>query len=125
MHMASATREKPSHNPEADPIPLPNGPAAAAILAGGIGSAWYGLLVVLAESVKSIGKLLTFYKPVGNLTGKTIIGVAGFLLSWFILNSLWKGKDVKVDQVWTAALVLIVVGLILTFPPVFLFIAGE
>lgn len=123
--MSSVTKETISHNSEAEPMPLPNGPAAAAILAGGIGSAWYGLVVVLAESVKSIGKLLTFYKPVGNLSGKTIIGVLGFLLAWVILNSVWKGRDVKVEKVWNVTLALIVLGLVLTFPPVFLFIAGE
>lgn len=123
--MSSVVKETISPNSEAEPMPLPNGPAAAAILAGGIGTAWYGLMVVLAEGVKAIGNLLNFYKPSGPLSGKTTIGVLGFLLSWVILNNLWKGKDVKVEKVWTISLALIVIGLVLTFPPVFLFFAGE
>lgn len=123
--MSSVVKETISPNPVAEPMPLPNGPAAAAILAGGIGTAWYGLLVILAESVKNIGNLLNFYKPSGPLSGKTTVGVLGFLLIWAVLHNLWKRKDVEIEKVWTVSLALIVIGLVLTFPPVFLFFAGE
>ncbi|MCL5677610.1 MAG: hypothetical protein M1602_07115 [Firmicutes bacterium] len=123
--MSSVVKETISPNLVAEPMPLPNGPAAAAILAGGIGTAWYGLLVILAESVKNIGNLLNFYKPSGPLSGKTTVGVLGFLLIWAVLHNLWKGKDVEIEKVWTVSLALIVIGLVLTFPPVFLFFAGE
>lgn len=115
----SVTRETISYDAQTESAPLPMGPAAAAILAGGIGSAWYGLMVLLAEASKGFGNLLNFYKPVGPLSGKTIVGVAGFLLVWLVLGSLWKDKDVELNKVWPVALVLIILGLVFTFPPFF------
>ena len=117
--MSSVTKETISYDAQAETSPLPMGPAAAAILAGGIGSAWYGLMVLLAEASKGFGNLLNFYKPVGPLSGKTIVGVAGFLLVWLVLGSLWKDKDVELNKVWPVALVLIILGLVFTFPPFF------
>ena len=51
---------------------LTNGPAAAALLAVGMGSLALGLCVILSEAIKSVNKALNFYDPVGPLSGKTI-----------------------------------------------------
>lgn len=115
----SVMKEKLSSAPETEAAPLANGPAAAAILAGGIGSTFYGLLIVLVEASPAIKKLLTLNNGVGPLSGKTTIGVIGWLIAWVVLGQLWKGKSVDLNKVWTAALALIVLSLLLTFPPVF------
>lgn len=115
----SVMKEKLSNAPEAEALPLANGPAAAAILAGGIGGTFYGLLIVLVEASPAIKKLLTLSNGVGPLSGKTIFGVIGWLVAWVVLGQLWKGKNVDLNKVWTATLALIVLSLLLTFPPVF------
>lgn len=108
---------------EAEPAPLPNGPAAAAILAGGIGTAWYGLMVVASEWVPTVAQIFTLNKGVGPLSGKTTFGMLGFLAAWAILANMWKGANLDVDKVWKVSLVLIGLGLIFTFPTFFRMLA--
>lgn len=117
--MSAMTDRNDLRNPGSEPQPLPNGPAAAAILAGGIGSAWYGLMVVLVEASKGIKSALNWWNPAGPLTGKTSMGVIGFLVAWFLLARLWKGKNVDLDKIWKISLALIIVGILFTFPPIF------
>lgn len=115
--MSDITKERTASEVEA--APLPNGPAATAILAAGIGSAWYGLLVVLVEASPAVKSLMTLSKGVGPLSGKTTIGTLGFLLAWAILAGIWKRKSVSIDKVWQLSLLLIALGLLFTFPPFF------
>lgn len=101
------------------PKDLTNGPAAAAILAAGIGSMVLGLFVILSEALKSVNNALNFYNPVGPLSGKTIIAIAVWLVAWIILHISWKNKQVNFAGVFTASLILIILGLLGTFPPFF------
>ncbi|MFA6054306.1 MAG: hypothetical protein WC769_02905 [Thermodesulfovibrionales bacterium] len=98
---------------------LTNGPAAAAILAAGIGSLALGLFVILAEASSSVNNALNFYDPVGPLSGKTTLAIIIWILSWMILHSSWKNKQVGFAGVFTVSLILIVLGLLGTFPPFF------
>jgi hypothetical protein len=98
---------------------LTNGPAAAAILAAGIGSMVLGLSVILSEAMKSVNNALNFYNPVGPLSGKTIVAIVVWILSWVILHSSWKNKQVSFASVFTVSIILIVLGLLGTFPPFF------
>ena len=98
---------------------LTNGPAAAAILSAGIGSMVLGLFTTLAEAIVSIKNALVFYNPVGPLSGKTTLAVVAWLVAWIILGSLWKNKQVGFTGVFAASLILIILGLIGTFPPFF------
>jgi hypothetical protein len=95
----------------------PDGPAAAALRAGGIGSAVFGLITLFSEVSAAFGKSLNWYSPVGALTGKSILGVATFLVAWAILHYAWKAKDTNFGSISRIALALLVVGLIGTFPP--------
>jgi hypothetical protein len=103
---------------------IQDGTAAAAILAAGIGLAVTGIVSASAEAIASWSAMLVWSKPVGALSGKTIIGIAAWLVSWLILGLVWKGKDVKFRLVLIVSTVLLAVGLLLTFPPVFELIAG-
>ena len=105
-------------------INKPNGPVAAALLAGGIGSAVLGLATFSVELSEAVKNLLNWYKPVGPLMGKSSLGILAFVLSWVILNALWKGKETNFNRIATVALVLVVIGLILTFPPVWAILLG-
>ena len=59
-----------------------NGLVAAAMLAAGIGCFLFGLITDFSEASKAIEGILSFSKPVGALSGKTIIShpVLGDLL---------------------------------------------
>jgi hypothetical protein len=104
---------------------IPNGPAAAALLAGGIGSAVFGVIVLLSEVIESVGPALNWYNPVGPLSGKTTLGVAVFFIAWVILHSMWKRKEVNFNSIVTTSFVLLAIGLLLTFPPVWRLFGAE
>lgn len=98
---------------------VPNGPAAAAVLAAGIGSLVLGLTTTLGEASVTIGNLLNFYGPVGPLSGKTIVALAVWLIAWASLNGSWKDRDVDFGKAWRTTMALVILGLLGTFPLVF------
>lgn len=104
----------------------PNGPVAAALLGGGIGSAVFGLITLFSALSDSFAQALNWYNPSGPLSGKSILGVASFFIAWAVLHSVWKGKEVNnFNSISTAALVLLAVGLLGTFPPVWHLFSSE
>ena len=104
---------------------LPNGPAAAALLAGGIGAAVFGLITFFSEISTPFGNSLNWDNPVGPLSGKSILGSVAFFLSWAVLAYVWKGKETNFSRIATIALILLVIGLITTFPPFWHLFASE
>ena len=103
----------------------PNGPVAAVFLAAGIGSFVLGLFVVLNEASTDISNFLKFDanyglgSGVGPLSGKAILGILAFLVSWLVLGLLFRGREVRFGPILTIALILVAAGFLLTFPPVF------
>ena len=97
--------------------PSRNGEAAAAIVAAGVGCAVFGILVVLVALSTAIETLLTFYAPVGSLSGKSIVAVGVWLISWFALHRAWKDKHLDQRKTFTAAAILVGLGVLGTFPP--------
>ena len=98
---------------------VPNGPAAAAILSAGVGSAVIGLMTTGAVISAGLKMALNWWSPAGPLTGKTGLGVIAWLVTWVVLHVLWKDKDVPLVRVLVVTLALLALGLLLTFPPVF------
>src|SRR5512146_825379 len=72
-----------------------NGPVAAALLAGGIGSAAMGLITLIYEldDASAFAKSLAWNKGVGGLSGKSGLSIIIFFVAWAILHYLWKDKD--------------------------------
>ena len=100
----------------------PDGPAAAAMLAAGIGMFTLGLLTVLNEVSTGLHDWLEsweFDQGVGPLAGKTTLSVIVWALSWIALAIGLRGRDVNLKTWFWVALVLGVLGFIGTFPPVF------
>ena len=104
---------------------LPNGPAAAALLAGGIGAAVFGLITLFSELSTPFANALNWINPVGPLSGKSILGTVAFFGSWAVVGSMWKGKETNFSRIATIALALLVVGLITTFPPFWHLFTGK
>lgn len=96
---------------------IPNGPGAAAILAAGLGCAAVGILALAGDASDAIGRFLNFYNPVGALSGVTTLSIAIWLVAWFVLGSLWARKTVALGKVNLVAFALLLVSLLLTFPP--------
>lgn len=115
----------------APPATKPNGPAAAAFLAAGVGAFVLGLMVTLAEASADIKDFLDFSKNygigsgVGPLSGKVIIGVGSFLLTFVVLGLVLRGREVAFRKVFIATLILLGLGFALTFPPIFTIFAAE
>jgi hypothetical protein len=111
----------------------PSGPAAAVMIASGIGSFVIGIGVVLNEASAAIkaatgldfATILQFDKNfglgsgVGQLSGKVILAVIAFLASWVILHFAWRSRDVHLGRAFTATMILLALGFALTFPPIF------
>jgi hypothetical protein len=97
-----------------------NGPVAAALLAGGIGSAAMGLITLIYElnDTSAFAKSLAWNKGVGGLSGKAGLSIIIFFVAWAILHYLWKDKDTNFARISSIAIALLVVGLLGTFPPV-------
>jgi uncharacterized membrane protein YfcA len=96
-----------------------NGPFLAALVSAGIGCSVLGLCTTLAEASEPISQALNFYPPVGSLTGKSTLAIVAWLVSWFILQTMWKDKNLDFQKIVKVAFFSIVVGIIGTFPPFF------
>ena len=95
------------------------GVAAATLISSGIGVFVLGLMTTGAVLSEGLKNALNWWNPAGPLTGKTGIAVIAWLLSWVLLNTIWKGKNVDLRKSFIVTMVLIGLGLIFTFPPVF------
>ena len=97
----------------------PSGVGAAVILASGVGTFVLGLFTTLAVVSESFKDFLAFTDDVGPLAGKTIFGAGAFFAVWGILHGLWHDKNPPWRPVLLAAGILLVLGLIGTFPTFF------
>jgi hypothetical protein len=97
---------------------IPNGGGAAALLAAGIGSFAVALFALLANKFGSIKSAMIFYRPTGPLSGVTTCAIAVWLIAWFLLHRRWQVRMVRLRPIARAALVLLALSLLLTFPPI-------
>ncbi len=97
----------------------PNGAGAAALLAAGLGVFTIGLMTFLAENLPVWGNALNWWNPVGPPSGKTSIGIIVWLVAWAILHTRYKDADVNLGRATGWTWVLIVLGWLGTFPPMF------
>ena len=111
----------PEHISEADleVVAGPNGPAMAAILAAGLGVFFLGFLTTLNEMAVGVHDWLIFQERVGPLSGKTTMAGVGWLVVWAVLGVLWWKRDLPILAVAAATLLLVVIGNLLMFPPIF------
>lgn len=103
----------------------PFGPVAAVFLAAGVGSVVLGVLTVLSEASGGIKDFLQLSDPVGPLAGKTIFSVVAFIIAWVVLGVTYKEKDPDPRKVFMWTWIMLAVGLLLTFPPIFLAFEAE
>ncbi|MDR3754780.1 MAG: hypothetical protein P4K93_16290 [Terracidiphilus sp.] len=96
----------------------PNGAGAAAILAAGVGAFLIAVIAILADQSAAIKRLMIFWKPTGPLSGVTTCAIVLWLAVWAILHARWRHHTVALSRVNAVAFVLLILGLLLTFPPI-------
>jgi hypothetical protein len=101
-----------------DPPLRPNGSAAAAILAAGIGSFVLAILTIAADHSEGLRAMLTFYKLTGPLSGVTTTAVSIWILVWLILDRSWFRRELSLRKINFASITLLVLSLLATFPPI-------
>lgn len=83
-----------------------------------------GILAFTAEASRPLARALNFYNPTGPLSGKTTIAVVVWLVSWLVLSRLWRDRTVAMVPVSACAFLLLGVGFLLTFSPVWALVLG-
>jgi hypothetical protein len=97
-------------------VAVPNGAALAAFLGAGIGALGLGLVVFLNEL--GVFEVPALYGPAGGVTGRTAAGVVIWLVAWAVLHSRWKDRRMEPSGLFAMSLIMIAVGFVLCFPPV-------
>ena len=111
-------------NSETQQSRLPNGPAAAAMLAVGIGVCMFGVVVLLSEARPDLAGALNLIDSVGPLSGKVMVAIAIWLVSWANLHKVWARSLVGFGKISWLAFAMIIAGFALTFPPIFRLFEG-
>lgn len=93
-----------------------NGAALASFLAAGIGAFAVGFLVIVSEAGLFVAPAL--YGPAGGVSGRTTFAAAIWLIGWAVFHRRWKDRQLESRRVYTVTLVLIALGIVLSFPPV-------
>jgi hypothetical protein len=95
---------------------IPNGAALAAFLGAGIGAFAMGLFVLLNEAGLVVAP--TLYGPAGGVSGRTTFAVVTWLAAWAVLHVRWKRRQLPQGGILAATLLLVALGLLGTFPPI-------
>lgn len=103
----------------------PEGPIAAAIIAGGVGAAGLGALTTLAEASADIKEWLDFQSDVGPLSGKTTMAVVVWLVAWLILHLVYRKRPYETRRAFMISIVLVGLGVLGTFPTFFQAFAAD
>jgi hypothetical protein len=88
-------------------------------VSAGIGSLVLGVLTTGAVLSEGLREALTMSEAVGPLSGKTTHAVLVWLVSWLGLHLAWRKRDIDTRAASLACLVLVALGIVFTFPPVF------
>jgi hypothetical protein len=111
-----------SSKPVRLPVPaakaMTNGFGAAAVLAAGVGSFMLSVLAIAADKITTIKSAMIFYHPTGPLSGVTTLAIVIWIGVWIVLDRRWRNRNVAMRQVGMIALALLVLSLLLTFPPI-------
>lgn len=93
-----------------------NGSALAAFLGAGIGAFALGALCILHEAGVFVAP--SIYAPAGGLSGRVAIACLIWLVAWGGLHRQWNRRQLSAPGVILTANILLGLGLLGTFPPV-------
>jgi hypothetical protein len=95
-----------------------NGPGAAAVLAAGLGCFCMAVFAFAGDKSLPFKNAMNWWKPTGPLSGVSTLGILVWLAAWLLLDRLWARKTVQLGPIVTGATVLLVLAILLTFPPI-------
>lgn len=93
-----------------------NGAAMASVLSAGIGAFAMGATVLLNEA--GLFAAPTLYAPAGGVSGRTTLATIVWLVAWGVFHSRWKAREIAPRSIYQVTVVLIALGVLATFPPV-------
>jgi hypothetical protein len=93
----------------------PNGAAAAAFLAAGIGAFAMGLIAFLYAV--DLLPLPVLYEPAGGVSSRTTLALAIWLIAWGFLHFRWRAREIDISRTGWIVGGLIALGVAGTFPP--------
>lgn len=102
--------------PDTTVSPAANGAVMASFLGAGVGAFAMGVIVVLNEAGLFVAP--TLYAPAGGVTGRTTIATIVWLIWWAALHYRWQARQIAPAGVYAATLILVALGVLGTFPPV-------
>jgi hypothetical protein len=97
----------------------PSGPAAAVVLATGIACLALGVASVVTAASAAVSDALTLSERAGPVSGLSTVTAVVFFAAWGVLSLAWRRADPSLVRVAVVSAVLVAVGLLATFPPVF------
>ena len=97
----------PAHTSPDSSAALTNGSGAAAILSAGVACLALGILAIAGDKWAAVKVLLVFYKPTGPLSGVTTVAILVWLVTWAILDLLWRKRTIAVARTSAVAFVLL------------------
>jgi hypothetical protein len=122
-HELVDTPQRPEARPVAEALPTeaerPSGPAAAVVLAAGLGCFTLGLLSVFTAASGGVSDALTLSERVGDVSGISTAAAGVFFAAWAALTVAWRRRDPSLVRAAAASGSLIALGLLGTFPPFF------
>lgn len=104
---------------------IPNGDAAAAILAAGAGCFSLSVCACLGDALPAMAHFFNFYNPTGPLSGVTTTALITWLFLWIVLAKAWGGKTLPMGFISIVAFLLLAMGFLLSFPPFADFLEGK
>ena len=96
----------------------PTGPGAAAILAAGVGYLALAIFAIAGDNIAGLRRFFAFYRLTGPLSGVTTCGLIVWLICWTTFHVLWRAKQVRLGPVNFAAILMLILGFLLMFPPI-------
>jgi hypothetical protein len=102
--------------PRAERAEAVNGTAVAAFFSAGVGAFAMGFVVILNEA--GILAAPTLYGPAGGLSGRSTLATMAWLVVWATLHRRWKGHEIATHRIYPVTLILIGLGILATFPPI-------
>jgi hypothetical protein len=104
---------------------ITNGAGGAAVLAAAAGCFALSILALVGDASPRVAVMLKFWPPTGPLSGVTDIAIVIWLALWFVLSRLWASRSVSLKRVNAMSLILLVLAILLTFPPIMDFLQGK
>lgn len=90
---------------------------AAALLAAGIGMLALSVVSLMTEFSAGLAETLKIHKGIGPYSGKMLVSVIFWLLSWAVLSPLFSKRVVEIKTVLYIFIAIMALATLLLYPP--------